>query len=322
MSWPLASDFSAVLQNPAFAFADSELKTVEIEKDANRQPKPRSGNFANVYKGILPNGKPPVAVRVFTSESPERRERYQAIADHLAHCRLDCLVNFTYRDDGIRSMNGKRYPLVTMEWVRGEQLFEWVQRKCDDRDKKSLIGATDSWVATMKELRAAKIAHGDLQHANVMVDERGKLKLVDYDCMCVPSLVGRKNLEIGVDPYQHPTRDQDTKLSLSIDNFSSIFIFIALKAVAESPELWLNYVERPGYDKLLFRREDLDSPKDSRLMQELQRSKDKEVQRLAKELVDLTHLSIDQVPPLDELLFSFSSVESLLSQRDFDGANR
>ena len=67
MSWPLASDFNTVLQNPAFAFADAELKKVEIEKDANRQPRARSGAFANVYKAIYPNGKAPVAVRVFTS---------------------------------------------------------------------------------------------------------------------------------------------------------------------------------------------------------------------------------------------------------------
>ncbi len=320
MAWPLASDFSTVLQNPAFAFADPELKKVEIEKDANRQPRARSGAFANVYKAIYPNGKAPVAVRVFTSASPERRDRYQAIADHLANRRLECLVNFTYRDDGIRSMDGKRYPLVTMDWVRGDQLFDWVQVKCAKGDKKSLALASDAWVATINELRTAQIAHGDLQHANIMVTDAGKLKLVDYDCMCVPALVGRKNLEIGVDPYQLLARNQDTQLTLNLDNFSALFIFVALKAVAASPDLWANYVAKPQYDKLLFRREDLDSPKQSRLIQELQRSRDKEVQRLTKELVDLTHVRIDQVPRLDELLFSFGSVESLLSQRDFDGA--
>ena len=35
----------------------------------------------------------------------------------------------------------------------------------------------------------------------------GRLKLVDYDGMCVPALVGRRNLEFGVAPYQHPRRN-------------------------------------------------------------------------------------------------------------------
>ena len=130
--------------------------------------------------------------------------------------------------------------------------------------------ASNEWVATIKELQTAQIAHGHLQHANIMVTDREKLKLVDYDCMCVPALVGRKNLEIGVDPYQLPARNQDTKLSLDLDNFSALFILVALKAVAANPELWANYVSKPQYDKLLFRREDLDSPKESRLIQELQ----------------------------------------------------
>ena len=147
----------------------------------------------------------------------------------------------------------------------------------------------------------------------------GELKLVDYDCMCVPLLVGRKNLEVGMEPYQHPNRNADTLLTPGFDNFSAWFIFVALKALAASPGLWATYVENK-YDKLLFRSEDLLTPAESSLVQDLKRSPNQEVQRLARQFLELSHIPIDQVPSLDAALFSWNAVSTLLDHRDFDGA--
>ena len=82
MSWPLASHFSALLQTPAVAFRDPVLKRCHIEKDGRNQPRPWSGAFAVVYKGIHADGGGAFAVRVFTTESPERRERYDRISEY------------------------------------------------------------------------------------------------------------------------------------------------------------------------------------------------------------------------------------------------
>lgn len=320
-SWPLASHFSTVLQNPRIAFRDAELKQIAIAKDRLNQPRAWSGAFATVYQGTLLNGRGSLAIRVFTSAAAERRERYQAISEYLKRRNVSSLVGFTYADEGIRSAgDGKFYPLVTMEWVSGETLFKWVRRQCLDKNGPALARAADRWIDLVGQLSAARIAHGDLQHANVMVSDRGDLKLVDYDCMCVPALVGRKNLEIGVEPYQHPARDHDTPLSLELDHYSSLFIFTALKALAAAPNLWNAYIEEPQYDKLLFRREDLDEPDRSPLMRTLQRSPDAEVGRLCQHLIELRRARIDQTPRLEDLLFSFSSVEKLLGARDFDAA--
>ncbi len=320
LSWPLASHFSTILQKPAFAFRAAELKPIVVEKDNLNQPRAWSGAFATVYKGSFGNGSA-LAIRVFTSAASERRERYQAIASFLQGRKIEPLVGFTYRDDGIRSAgDGKFYPLVTMEWVSGETLFKWVARQCRDKNRKELAKAADLWVELVGQLAAAQIAHGDLQHANVMVTDRGRLKLVDYDCMCVPALVGRTNLEIGVDPYQHPGRDHETKLSLSLDNYSALFILAALRALAAAPELWSRFVEGLQYDKLLFRHEDLEDPDRSELIKTLRRSNDAEVPRLVDELLTLRKGPLDQVPRLDQVLFSFDKVESLLNARDFDAA--
>jgi hypothetical protein len=327
MNWPLGSHFSTMLQNPRIAFRDPKLKEIAIDRDDHNQPKAFAGSFANVYKGTFSGGSNgsasglgAMAVRVFTSGALERRDRYQAISDYVGVRHLGSLVNFAYQDNGIRSTDGKWYPLMTMEWVSGQTLYKWVRAKCLDKDRRDLDRVSGLWIDTIKELLGAGIAHGDLQHGNVMVTDAGKLKLVDYDCMCVPKLEGKRNLEIGVKPYQHPDRNEETPLTKNLDNFSALFILVALKALAAAPDLWNTFVEQPQYDKLLFREEDFQDPSGSRLIQALHRSPDAEVQRLSRELVDLTRTSIDQVPTLPDLLFSFATVESLLNQRDFDAA--
>jgi hypothetical protein len=60
-------------------------------------------------------------------------------------------------------------------------------------------------------LREAGVAHGDLQHGNVLLvpatdTDRLSLKLVDYDGMFVPALTGAQTGEVGHPAYQHPQR--------------------------------------------------------------------------------------------------------------------
>ena len=98
MSWPLASHFSATLQNPRIAFRDPRLQRSLIEKNGQNQPRPWAGAFAVVYKAIDSDNQQPFAVRVFTTESPERRERYDLIGGYLQGRKLKCLIDFEYRD--------------------------------------------------------------------------------------------------------------------------------------------------------------------------------------------------------------------------------
>jgi len=313
MSWPLASHFSAMLQNPKVAFRDPKLKQCRIEKDQRNQPRPWAGAFAVVYKGMGTNGEDPFAVRVFTTESPERRERYDLISAYLKNRKLDCLVDFEYRDQSIRSAgDGKWYPLILMEWVQGETLFRWARARCLEGNGPALARAAKYWVELVKELAEASVAHGDLQHANVMVTTAGKLKLVDYDCMCVPALVGRRNLEVGVEPYQHPGRNETTLLSLDLDNFSALMIYIALRALSAAPQLWPKYVEQTGYDKLLFRPEDFRNPTGSMLYQDLISSPEEDVRELTAKLFAFSAGPMDRVPPLSHLANSFAKMEQLL----------
>lgn len=302
MHWPLASHFQASIQNPKIAFRDPQLQSCSFAKDALGQPRAWSGSFAVVYKMIDSAGNPR-ALRVFSTASPQRRERYNCIAEYLRTRRLDALVDFEYRGEEIRSFgDGKRYPVVLMDWVEGETLFQSVRSHCQANAKARLDEAARCWLALTEELSETQIAHGDLQHANVLVAPTGQLKLVDYDGMCVPALVGQRNIEIGTPPYQHPSRNGDTLLSLRLDDFSELLVYVALRALAAEPPLWNRYVEQVGYDKLLFSRDDFRDPDKSALRRDLQRSPDPQVHELAEYLFASAMGDMDRVPRLSELV--------------------
>jgi serine/threonine protein kinase len=320
MSWPLISDFSRMMQTPKVAFRKPELRECTIEKDALGQPKARSGNFATVFKGFYPDGRA-LAVRVFNRQGDDRRERYASVCRYLEDLPVSSLVRFEFDERGIRSASdGKLYPLLTMEWVPGVTLFEWARDRCREGYGQALAIGAEVWLALVRELSTNNVVHGDLQHANVMVSSEGHFKLVDYDCMSVPELEGRPNVELGMEPYQHPGRQMDTPMLPGLDNFSALVIYVALRALGAAPHLWINYVDNIGYDKLLFRKEDFADPSQSHLYYELMHSPDEQVRDLTHYLFELLKYKLEDIPPIDEVLLWCNSLDQLLAARDWDTA--
>lgn len=317
-TWPLISDFARMVQNPQVAFRAPELKQCTVELNHLGQPKARSGNFATVYRAFRPDGKD-FAVRVFNRRQDERLEHYQTISDYLDQRAVSSIVNFDYDERGIRSAgDGKLYPLLTMDWVPGITLFEWARDRSREGYAEALTIAADVWLHLVRELSQHQIVHGDLSHGNVLVSPDGHFKLVDYDCMCVPSLIGRRNLETGLPPYQHPARNADTILFPGLDNFSSLVIYVALRALAAAPHLWITYVDQMEYDRILFRPQDFENPAMSPLYRELMNSPDEQVRDLAHYLFQLARYDIHDIPPVDEVLLWCESVESLVSAQEWD----
>jgi len=276
-----------------------------------------SGRFATVFKAKLEDNTH-WAVRVFTSKSKERERRYEQISEHINPIAQDSpFVEFGYDQKGIRNiMDGKWYPVIRMKWVEGVTMFEWVSKQCQSSNKNELESSLPKWLNLIRTLKNQDIAHGDLQHGNVMFTSSNAMKLVDYDGMCVPSLQGADALEAGVVPYQHPSRGGGTKLTTSLDDFSSIFIYVGLFALAKVPSLWQQFVIGEDYEKLLFQKEDLESPDDSELFNAL-KSKSPEAYELSYQLSELYNDDIDKVPALDDFLFTWDSVHKALRNKDY-----
>src|SRR5471032_2470776 len=100
MALPTELDYQTAIQNPSACFSDADLKGGVVEKDGFGLPKPRSGNFATVYK--VTAGGIPWAVRCFTKEiHRDQKERYEAISSHLGRLKLPYCVKFEFQSRGI-----------------------------------------------------------------------------------------------------------------------------------------------------------------------------------------------------------------------------
>ena len=155
-------------------------------------PRPITGGFASVYQMVCANQRV-WAVRCFLRDFGDHQARYAAISDHLAHAHLPYMVNFSFLADGIR-VGGRLHPLLKMEWVEGAPFLTYVERNL--QSPAMLLDLAQQWVQMAQTLAGAGIAHGDLQHGNVIVVQ-GRLKLIDYDGVYVPALAGRASPEVG-----------------------------------------------------------------------------------------------------------------------------
>jgi len=153
----------------------------------------------------------------------------------------------------------------------------------------------EKWIRMVVGLQSAGVAHGDLQHGNVLV-VGGELYLIDYDGMYVPALHGQLSPEIGHRNCQHPARTE-YDFAPQIDNFSAWVIWFSIFALASRPEHWPRH--RGGDECLLFRRDDFLDPSNSALIRDLLGSTDGQVRAITELFISLQGISPLDVPPLD-----------------------
>ncbi|WP_428940420.1 hypothetical protein [Fontivita pretiosa] len=180
-----------------------------------------------------------------------------------------------------------------MEWVQGQPLIAFIEKHLGDRS--ALLSLARRWVEMVKALQRASIAHGDLQHGNVLIAE-GQLRLIDYDGMYVPALSGEGSHEVGHRNYQHPLRSE-ADFGPYVDNFSAWVVYVSLVALAVDPTLWQRF--RGGDECLLFRREDFEHPESSDLLRLLERHHDEVIGSAAAAFKSLLYLGPRDVPSLD-----------------------
>jgi serine/threonine protein kinase len=149
-----------------------------------------------------------------------------------------------------------------MEWVHGEPLNSFIDRNIGSADK--IRGLIPEFKALVEQLRKLGIAHGDLQHGNILV-MNGRLYLIDYDGMYLPALSHLKTNELGHVNYQHPGR-APTHYGPYLDRFASITIYLGLSAIADRPDLWNKY---NNSENILFRAADFVDVATSSLLREI-----------------------------------------------------
>ena len=282
--------YQAAVQHPSTAFGDPALKSATVVTGRLGLPRAVTGNFAVTYE--LQSGSQRWAIRCFHREAADRASRYAAISQTLASAGHGPLVPIEYVQNGVR-VGQTWYPITRMPWIDGHPLNVAIEAHLGEV---RFLGALERrFTALVADLRKLAIAHGDLQHGNVLVDAAGNLRLVDYDGMFVPALRGRSASETGDPNYQHPRRS--AQFDAELDRFSALVIVIALRALAAEPSLWRTY--NTG-DNLLFRRADFADPSHSKLLRDL--SGIASVRELAERFAKVCESDFARVPTLDEFL--------------------
>jgi len=300
MNWPTNGEYGEAIQNHQQTLADKELRAGQVATNAMGMPLTWSGNFAVVYKIRCPNTGNTWALKCFTRQIPNLQQRYQIISEHLRRVNLKCMVDFQYLPQGIL-VRGRWFPVLKMRWVEGQELDDFLEANLGDR--RLLRRFLKVWMKLVEALSAAEVAHGDLQHRNVLavdVDGQQYLRLVDYDGMCVPGLLGAGSHECGHPAFQHPQRLAEGTYDLTIDRFSQLVIYTTVHCLRVAGEqLWNRF---HGDNRLLFSSEDFAQPGRSELFRRLWRLDDVRAKALVGRLALACTRPIEQVPALGDIV--------------------
>jgi predicted Ser/Thr protein kinase len=296
--WPSARYFTEAIQCPSVCFSHPVLRTTLPAVDRLGMPLVTSGQFAYVYKLKSTNGSGDFAVRCFRGYLGDRDQRYRAILEHLWASPVSYLSEFSYAPEGIL-VGGNRFPILFMKWIEGPTLDLYIREMLHRREV--LLHLSEEWLRLLTALEASGIAHGDLQHGNIIV-EHGQLRLVDHDGIFVPKMGAWTASEIGHQHYQHPLRGAQ-HFDENLDRFSSLVIYLSLLALAEQPGLWQEYHD----ENLLFTKADFADPEASTLFQKI-RGIGPEHARLADALAGAAVGPPENVPSLLDLVQAKSTL--------------
>ena len=302
-AWPDLTEYHEAVQHPQKAFADPGLRAAALELDKFGMPKPATGANAVVYKGTKPGGffsfRKTWAIRCFLRPISDHAERYEAISRHLRNVSHRYEVDFQFLKEGIR-IRSSWFPIVKMQWAEGDLLHSHLEKQL--RYPWALATLREKWVTLVRDLEAARVAHGDLQQGNILVRD-GSFQLVDYDGMWVPALKGRHATETGHRAYQHPERSEQD-YGPELDRFSALVIYVSLAALELDASLWENF--HTG-DNLIFVREDFLQVGRSPVWQQLRRIGSPEIDQLAAALATMLQQHPMKVSNLDSVLSNLAS---------------
>ena len=180
------------------------------------------GGMGDLYLARDPNTNRLVALKLLnaTLDSSDLRERFAREARALAALNHPNIVNIYDTGEFDDS------PFIVMEYVRGETLAEMIKRRAplSVSQKLKLMAELCAGLAQAHE---AGIIHRDIKPANLMVDQQGRLKILDFGIARVAegnkTRVGlpltQVNMLIGTPGYMSPEQIEGGE----VDHRSDIF---------------------------------------------------------------------------------------------------
>lgn len=292
---PTIRDYISAIENSKTINVAELLGGIPITK--NGKLLRYSGGFCIVFPYNVMGKK--YAIRCWHANLSHAKDRIKLIAEDLNKIKLPYFVNFKYVESAINTIQGVQ-PIVLMDWVEAQPIKEYIKDCLGETSK--LKDLARNFLEMVKVLHQNNIAHGDLQHGNVLVKPSGDIVLVDYDSMYVPALNGWNDEIKGLPGYQHPGRIKNKYLSEKIDYFSELVIYISIIALSHNPQLW-DKTKMADSDTMLFSEKDIESRGSSPIFAELK--KELELIPLINKLIDFMQCqTIDEILPLEDAIKS------------------
>lgn len=243
---PEISDILVSVQSPSL-IKDSLISRGKLILSPTGKPQFYSGGFTVVFPVLVEKEK--WAFRCWHTELGAVRKRFKLISEYINQLQSPYFCDFFYNEEGI-VVEGKIFPTSRMRWIEGTTINQYLQ---DNRYKKDvLLQLANRFVQMIDYLHSQKIAHGDLQHGNILIQDN-EIKLVDYDSLFCPGMEGMSDIITGKADFQHPNRKNAKEASYKVDYFSELVIYLSILAIAEQPELVTDFSLE---DSLLFQASD------------------------------------------------------------------
>jgi len=268
MKYPLSTEYQTSVK-----YSDRFILDPVLSKGVPQQNQYGLFMFSGGYTRVFPMtvGKEKYALRCWIADVHEAEYRYQCINTYINSCKIEYFVPFEYVKKGIL-VNGKVFPILRMEWADGMVLKEFIQQNLNHSNL--LKQAAREFLQMTKTLHENMIAHGDLQHDNIIVQqEANKVQfiLIDYDSLFIPEFSNMKDHIVGLPSFQHPSRIKNAhqaKATEKLDYFSELVIYVSIMALAEHPELW-NIFDLDTAEGLIFSQSDFEQPNQSKAFEQL-----------------------------------------------------
>ncbi|MGM9865485.1 MAG: AarF/UbiB family protein [Muribaculaceae bacterium] len=295
------ADIKASIQNGTL-IQDEFFKNADFLKDSRG----RLISYTGGYTVVIPcnvNGEQ-WAFRCWHIPVKDSKERYSYISRAIQNCALPFFCSFDYNEKGL-IVKGETLPITKMKWVNGQNLKKFI---CSHyQESKVIKKLAKNFLDMIIQLHSKHIAHGDLQHGNIIVSDSAKIYLVDYDSMYVPQM-GHNFHDIisGLIDYQHPSRKNNSNSSEKLDYFSELIIYTSLLVIAKKPEFVLKY-DIENTEALLFKSNDFESFDKSEIYQDLKELNSSEIDLCLKIITE--YLSLDDINLLEPIESYLMTIE-------------
>ncbi len=296
-NYPSRTDIVTAMHNPHVSFKSNEIVGGNVIQKGSRIIQ-YSGGYTTVFPFHKESGNK-VAVRLWIADIGDAKKRSLEISDYLERLNNTYFAGFKYIDDAVL-VNGTLHPIVLMDWVDGQNLKEYINSNITDASK--ILRLAEKFKEMTAYFHKENIAHGDLQHGNILVKNDGSLVAIDYDSMFIEPLNGMTDTIKGLPGYQHPARHSNKYINSKLDYFSELVIYLSLLIYAETPKLWDDYYET---EDLLFSKDDFTNPSNSKLINSHLKSTNSTISELTEKMLEeLKAKDIAQLRPLEDLLIN------------------